>query len=478
MSIAELDPRPLWKHFVNLNAHPRPSKEERAAAEFVQRFGLELGLETEMDDVGNVIIRKPATPGMESRRTVVLQGHVDMVCQKNEGTDHDFSSEGIRMLLDEGWVRADGTTLGADNGIGVAAAMAILESDDIAHPAIEALFTIDEETGMTGAQALRPGQLTGDIMLNLDTEEDTELTIGCAGGVDVTATMTVPVVDADAGAGLEIRLRGLSGGHSGMDIHLGRGNANKVMNRLLAAVPGLQLGMLDGGGLRNAIPRESTARVRVPEAAAARQQLEKAFAVLQPEYATTDPDMRIEVADIEGVDKVLDPEFQARFFAAVAACPNGIHRMSPDIADLVQTSNNLARVEVKDGHLIAQCLTRSAVDSEKMAHAGEIEAVFGLLGAAVEFAGSYPGWTPKPEASIVTLMEGLYERRFGKKPDVVACHAGLECGIIGRHYPEMEMISFGPNIRGAHSPDEKVQVESVERFWDLLLQTLEQIPER
>jgi dipeptidase D len=478
MSIADLTPQPLWKHFVGLNSNPRPSKQERAAVEFVHRFGLEKGLETDMDEVGNVIIRKPATPGMENRRPVVLQGHLDMVCQKNEGTNHDFGTEGIRMFLEDGWVRARGTTLGADNGIGVAAAMAILESDEIAHPAIEALFTIDEETGMTGAQALRPGQLTGDILLNLDTEEDTELTIGCAGGVDVTATMTVPMVEDGAEHGLEIRLRGLTGGHSGMDIHLGRGNANKLMNRLLSGVHGLELARLDGGSLRNAIPRESTAQVRVSDPATARAQLEEIFGVLRAEYASTDPDVRLEIEDIDAPERALDPDFQKRFCAAIAACPNGIHRMSPDIADLVQTSNNLARVEVKDGHLIVQCLTRSAVDSEKMAHAAEIEGVFSLLGAVVEFAGSYPGWTPKPDASIVKLMEELYAKRFGDKPAVVACHAGLECGIIGRHYPDMEMISFGPNIRGAHSPDEKVEVNSVERFWGLLLQTLEQIPER
>jgi dipeptidase D len=401
-----------------------------------------------------------------------------MVCQKNEGTDHDFASQGIRMLLDDGWVRADGTTLGADNGIGVAAAMAILESSEIAHPEIEALFTIDEETGMTGAQALRPGQLKGDILLNLDTEEETELTIGCAGGVDVTATMTVPMVDEGPEHGLEIRLRGLSGGHSGMDIQLGRGNANKLMNRLLRSVPGLRLARLDGGSLRNAIPRESTAQVRVSDPATAREKLDATLAVLKAEYATTDPDLRLEVLDIDTPARSVDPEFQSRLLAAIAACPNGIHRMSPDIEDLVQTSNNLARVEVKDGHMIVQCLTRSAVDSEKMAHAEEIEGVFSLIGAAVEFAGSYPGWAPKPEASIVKLMEDLYEKRFGDRPTVAACHAGLECGIIGRHYPEMEMISFGPNIRGAHSPDEKVQVDSVERFWGLLIHTLEQIPER
>lgn len=478
MTIAELDPRPLWKYFAELNSLPRPSKNEQAAVDWVHRFGLERGLDTRMDDVGNVIIRKPATAGMENRRPVVLQGHLDMVCQKNEGTDFDFTREGIRMVREEDWVRAEGTTLGADNGIGVAATLAILASDDIPHPAIEALFTVDEETGMTGAAALRPGMLDGEILLNLDTEDEDELTIGCAGGVDVTATMTVPRIDVVEGTGLELRLRGLTGGHSGTEIHLGRANANKLMNRLLMAVGRMQLVSVDGGSLRNAIPRESTAVIRVRDVAAARKALSECLDVLRHEYATTDPSIRLEIAEVGAEGPALEPEFQRRFLFAIAACPNGIHRMSPDIEDLVQTSNNLARVELKDGHLIVQCLTRSAVDSEKMAHAGEIEGVFGLLGASVEYAGAYPGWTPRPEASIVQLVAERYEARFSSKPDVVACHAGLECGIIGRHYPEMEMVSFGPNIRGAHSPDEKVQVSSVERFWGLLLDVLERIPER
>ena len=478
MTIAELDPRPLWKYFAELNALPRPSKQEQAAVDYVHRFGAGLGLETHLDDVGNVLIRKPATPGMENRRPVVLQGHLDMVCQKNEGTEFDFSRDGIRMFQEDGWVRAEGTTLGADNGIGVAATLAILASDDIPHPAIEALFTIDEETGMTGAAALEPGMLEGEILLNLDTEEETELTIGCAGGVDVTATMTTPRVKTAEGEGLELRLRGLAGGHSGTEIHLGRANANKLMNRLLMSLGRFQLVSLDGGSLRNAIPRESTARVRVPDADAARAALGECLETLRLEYATTDPALRLEIAEAEVTDPALEPEFQRRFLSAIAACPNGIHRLSPDIEDLVQTSNNLARVELAGGHLIVQCLTRSAVDSEKMAHAGEIEGVFSLLGASVEYAGAYPGWTPRPEASIVKLLEERYEARFRSKPDVVACHAGLECGIIGRHYPEMEMVSFGPNIRGAHSPDEKVQVSSVERFWGLLLDVLERIPER
>lgn len=478
MTIAELDPRPLWKYFSELNALPRPSKKEQAAVDYVHRFGVGLGLDTQLDEVGNVIIRKPATPGMENRRPVVLQGHLDMVCQKNEGTEFDFTREGIRMVREEDWVRAEGTTLGADNGIGVAATLAILASDAIAHPAIEALFTIDEETGMTGASALRPGVLEGEVLLNLDTEDEDELTIGCAGGVDVTATMTVPQTDGNSGTGLVLRLRGLTGGHSGTEIHLGRANANKLMNRLLMAAGKVQLVSVDGGSLRNAIPRESTAVLRTGEPAATRARVEECFEVVRQEYSTTDPGMRLEIAPEHVEGPGLDPEFQRRFFAAIAACPNGIHRMSPDIADLVQTSNNLARVELKDGHLIVQCLTRSAVDSEKMAHAAEIEGAFSLLGASVEFAGSYPGWAPRPEASIVKLLEERYEARFGSKPAVVACHAGLECGIIGRHYPQMEMVSFGPNIRGAHSPDEKVQVSSVERFWGLLLDVLERIPER
>lgn len=481
MEIRSLEPLAVWNYFADLNAVPRPSKKEERVTAFMKAFGESLGLQTIVDEVGNVIIRKPATTGMESRQTVVMQGHLDMVHQKNASTQFDFDNQGIDMYVDEDWVRARGTTLGADNGIGVAAIMAILASKDLAHPAIEALFTIDEETGMTGAMALQGGLLHGKIMLNLDTEDDRELTIGCAGGIDVTGTGKYT---AESGAGLvgyRLMISGLTGGHSGMDIHLGRGNANKLMNRLLlqsARQFGLRVHSIDGGSLRNAIPRESVAVVGIPsdQADAFRAFIDQEGRTLQTEYHTTDPSLKVSIDAAQAPATVLASDFQRNLLAVIAACPNGIHRMSPDIPNLVQTSNNLARVLVGDGSFSIQCLTRSSVDSEKMDLALTITAAMELCGSEVTTAGSYPGWAPKPEADIVKIMTRLYSARFGHQPHVNACHAGLECGILGQNYPGMEMISFGPNIVGAHSPDERVQVSSVQKFWGLLLETLREIP--
>jgi dipeptidase D len=482
--ILELEPRTMWKHFAALNAVPRPSKKEDRVIAFMQDFGNSLGLETRVDEVGNVIIRKPASPGMEDRVTIVMQGHLDMVHQKNADTDFDFDSQGIQMYVDGDWVKARGTTLGADNGIGVASIMTILASDDVPHPAIEALFTIDEETGMTGAKGLKGGLLSGDILLNLDSEDDKEITIGCAGGIDVTATGTYTQEQSGReGAAFLLSVKGLSGGHSGMDIHLGRANANKLINRLLflsARQFDVRIGSIDAGGLRNAIPRESFATVMIE---ASRITDFEAFisgqaATLKSEYATTDPKLEISVEAAEPPGSLLDPVFQENILRAVYGCPNGIHRMSPDIDDLVQTSNNLARVLVSDGEYRVQCLTRGSVDSEKIDLARAIGCTFELIGATVESSGAYPGWAPRPEAPIVKLLSGLYEEMFGEKAPVLACHAGLECGILGRNYPDMQMISFGPNIRGAHCPDEKVQISSVQKYWGFLLETLKRIPQQ
>lgn len=480
--IKSLEPRSLWAHFSDLNAVPRPSKREERVIAFMRAFGESLGLPTTVDAVGNVIIKKPATAGMEGRQTVALQSHLDMVHQKNATTDFDFDTEGIRMRVDGDWVVAEGTTLGADNGIGVAAIMAILSSKDIAHPPLEALFTIDEETGMTGAQGLEGGLLDAKILLNLDTEDDRELTIGCAGGVDVTGKGNYDPVTCPAGmAYYKMSVHGLTGGHSGMDIHLGRGNANKLMNRLLLEMTeqfGLRISELDGGGLRNAIPRESFAKVAVSSANAKPFEdfLLRQRSVLQSEYGTTDPGLDIGLEHISKPDSILSNKFQLKLLRAVYAIPNGIYRMDPSIAGLVQTSNNLARVLVKDGEYSIQCLTRSSVDTEKMDEATAIRSALELMGARVSFSGSYPGWTPKPKAPIVGLMSDLYREMYDEEADVNACHAGLECGIIGRNYPDMDMISFGPNIRGAHSPDEKVQISSVKKFWEFLLATLERTP--
>jgi dipeptidase D len=481
-AIRNLQPSALWNYFADLNAIPRPSKKEERVIEFAKKFGESLGLPTRVDNVGNVIISKPATPGMENRKAIVMQSHLDMVCQKNSDTTFDFDTQGIEMYVDGDWVKAKGTTLGADNGIGVASIMAILASKDIAHPAIEALFTIDEETGMTGALELQPKQLHGKILLNLDTEEDKELTIGCAGGVDVTGVSSYTAESVpSAHTAYTIAVKGCKGGHSGMDIHLGRANANKLMNRVLyraSAEFGIRVSSIEGGGLRNAIPRESFALVYVAndKIAAFENLIKDLHQTLINEYSSTDPDAVLTCVKGSDTSGVLPLDVQTRLLAAIYACPNGIYRMSPDIQGLVQSSNNLAKVSVKEGNISIQCLTRSAVDSEKMDLADAISSALSIVNAKVTFAGSYPGWTPRPGSDIVKIMADLHQEMFQEKAHVMACHAGLECGIIGRHYPEMDMISFGPNILGAHSPEERVQISSVNKYWGYLLETLKRIP--
>lgn len=479
-AVRALEPKALWNHFADLNAIPRASKKEARVTQFIKAFGEGLGLPTQVDHAGNVIIKKPGTKGKEKLAPVALQSHLDMVHQKNNDTPFNFATDGIRMKVDGDWVKADGTTLGADNGIGVAAIMALLASTNILHPPLEALFTIDEETGMTGAFELQGGLLDAHILLNLDTEEDNELTIGCAGGVDVTATGSYAGEDAPQGMkGYRLSVKGLTGGHSGTEIHLGRGNANKLMNRILLEheAHGLRVATIEGGSLRNAIPRESVASIGLPadKVQAFTKDFEKLRGTLQSEHKTTDPELKIELTPANLDGKVMATADQGRFLRAVQACPNGIFRMSPDVEDLVQTSNNVARIELKEGAWTVMCLTRGSVDSEKMDEANSIKAVFELIGAKVEFAGGYPGWAPRPDAKIVKLMSAVYKELFGAGPHVLACHAGLECGIIGRNYPEMEMISFGPTIKGAHSPDERAQISSVQKFWGYLQETLKQL---
>jgi dipeptidase D len=482
-AIAELSPNELWGNFVALNAIPRASKKEEQVIQFILDFGKKLKLQTSRDLVGNVIIKKPASPGMENKVTVCLQSHLDMVHQKNGSTAFDFATQGINMLVEGDWVKAKGTTLGADNGIGVASIMSILASSTIAHPAIEALFTIDEETGMTGALGLKGGLLSAEILLNLDTEDDDELTIGCAGGMDVTANGNYqPEKTATGMNAYRVTLKGLTGGHSGTDIHKGRGNANKLMNRVLlnAEKFGLRINSIDGGSLRNAIPRESFSDVVVPaeNSDAFTSYLRKEEQVLKNEYQITDPDLSISIENVDTPDTTLDTAFQYKLLRAVSACPNGIYRMSPAISGLVQTSNNIARILVKDGAFTILCLTRSSVDSEKTDLAQTIAGTFELAGAKTEFGGNYPGWEPKPESAIVKLMSDLYKELYHEDAHVNAVHAGLECGILGTNYPDMQMISFGPNIRGAHSPDEKVQISSVQKYWPFLLETLKRVPEK
>jgi dipeptidase D len=483
MNIANIAPQEIWENFCKLNAVPRASKKEERVIKFIEDFGKALNLPTYTDKVGNVIIKKPATPGMEKRAVVALQSHLDMVHQKNSDTNFDFDTQGIDMYVDGDWVKAKGTTLGADNGIGVATIMGLLASTNIPHPPLEALFTIDEETGMTGALNLQPGLLNAKMMLNLDTEEDNELTIGCAGGIDVTAEGVykeiAPLVNTIA---YSIFVKGLTGGHSGMDIHKGRGNANKLMNRILLSIAEqmpIEIATIDGGSLRNAIPRESVATICVNENSknAFEQLFHQLMSEIKEENRITDPLLTIELANAETPLQAMDAATALNFLRAIAVCPNGIYRMSAAINDLVQSSNNLARIELGNGKYSVKCLTRSSVNTEKMEVAQAVKSAFELIQAKVTYGGSYPGWTPNPNATIVKLMSELYENLFHEKPHVNACHAGLECGILNGPYPEIEMISFGPTIRGAHSPDEKVSVSSVQKFWKYLLETLKQIPE-
>jgi dipeptidase D len=480
--VRALQPSALWANFSDLNNIPRPSKKEQRIIQFIKSFGEKLNLPVKIDEAGNVIITKPATRGMEKKPVVILQSHLDMVHQKNAETKFDFDSQGIEMFVEGDWVKAKGTTLGADNGIGVAAIMSILQSKDIPHPAIEALFTIDEETGMTGALALKGGMLKGSILLNLDTEEDTELTIGCAGGVDVTASGSYNSVKPKNTEPFSVQISGLTGGHSGMEIHLGRGNANKLMNRLLSSLTtehSAEVASIDGGSLRNAIPRESMAIIMLPsdKVASAKKSVAEFHEIIKKEYATTDPGLSLTMKDGPAQSMVIDSVFIQKFLRSVYACPVGIYRMSPDIKGLVQTSNNLARVLVKDAAYQVQCLTRSSVDSEKQDLRQAITSAFELCGAQVSASGAYPGWTPAPNSPIVKFMIELYKELYGQEPHVSAIHAGLECGILGRNYPGMQMISFGPNIFGAHSPDERAQISSVQKFWDLLQVVLKRIPD-
>lgn len=482
--IRNLEPKALWSQFADLNAVPRPSKKEERVIEFMKNFGNRLGLETFEDEIRNVIIRKPATPGMENRKPIVMQGHLDMVHQKNNDTVFDFDTQGIDMYVDGDWVRAKGTTLGADNGLGVATIMAILESRDIPHPAIEALFTVDEETGMTGALNLKGGILKGEILLNLDTEEDDEIDIGCAGGVDVTATRSYNEEETPEGStGYTITVKGLSGGHSGMDIHKGLGNANKIMNRLLFDAFenfGLQVAEINGGSLRNAIPRESVAKVIIASMydEAYVFDMQEAINDIKAEFKTTEPNLTIEIVKSGLPKKVMDLGVQEGILRALYTAHNGVYRMSADMADLVETSNNIARVVIKDGEIMVGCLTRSSVESSKFDLANALRSAFELTGCEVTFTGSYPGWTPNVNSEILDVLVNIYEQQNNEKPRVVACHAGLECGILGTNYPGMDMISFGPTIHGAHSPDERASISSAQKYWKFVLEILKNIPEK
>lgn len=482
--IKDLKPQGLWKNFYSLTQVPRPSKHEDRIQEFVKGFCEKLGLETIIDEVGNIIAKKPATPGMEDRQGVILQAHLDMVPQKNSDTQHDFENDPIDAYIDNGWVKARGTTLGSDNGIGAAAAMAVLESSDLTHGPVEALFTSDEETGMTGANGLKPGLLDGHILLNMDSEDEGELYIGCAGGIDTIGIFNYKEKSVPKGhAACKISLTGLKGGHSGLDIHLGRGNANKIMNKLLMesdAKFGLRLSTIDGGSLRNAIPRESFAIVTVPE-----DKLDEftefvaRYAEIEKDrYSEADPGLNIAVEKTEMPEFVIDNYAQEDLFRAIDLCPNGVTEMNKDMPDVVDTSTNLAIVKSRDGFIEASTLSRGASDEEKHKLANTIYDVFNGNGGKASFSGDYPGWKPNVNSPILNTMKKVYEENFGKVPDVKVIHAGLECGILGSKYPHWDMISFGPTIRNPHSPDEMVEIATVDKFWEYLLLTLKEVPKR
>ena len=482
MKVKDLEPKAMWGHFADLNAVPRPSKKEEKVIEFMMNFGKSLNLETLQDSIQNVIIKKPASKGMEDRTKVILQSHLDMVHQKNSDTVFDFETQGIEMIVEGDWVRANGTTLGADNGIGVASIMALLASKDIDHPALEAMFTIDEETGMTGAMHLDGSNFDGKILLNLDTEDDDELSIGCAGGIDTNTTYTCELEDVRANSTIyKISVRGLLGGHSGMDIDKGRGNANKLMNRLIYSLNSsteIQLISVDGGSLRNAIPRESVSEFAFNSSDKAQVEsiLNEVSSLLKVEFKTVEPNLAITWEVSSSTEKAIVSEDLNKIINTLYSVPNGVFRMSPDIEGLVETSSSLARVILKNGAFDTQSLQRSSVESTKTDVANSIKASFENMGCSVVQNGDYPGWQPNPNSAILAIMTDLYRKMYKEEPKVKACHAGLECGILGKHLPGVDMISFGPNIRAAHSPDEKVQISSVQKYWLYLLEVLKEIP--
>jgi dipeptidase D len=477
-NIKELKPNEVWKHFYEITQVPRPSESEYKAVEFIYNFGKNLGLETIRDKVGNVVIRKPATSGKEKVHEIILQAHLDMVPQKNKDKDHDFEKDPIIAYIDDDWVTADGTTLGADNGIGVAAAMTILESNTLKHGPVEALFTINEEKGMIGAQNLEPGILKGKIMINLDSEDEGELYVGCAGGLDATFKFKYTEQQPPAGETYKISVTGMKGGHSGIDISLGRGNANKVLFRVLKSILNdVHLSHVEGGDARNAIPRESFAIVVVPsdKVSTLLSVIAALETLVKTELQATEPNLQIIVKKTDPAANIIENDVQLRLINAINACPNAVVRMSDTFPCLVETSTNLAIVKSEKGEITISCLIRSSVDSAKEYLASMEESVFTLAGAESIFSGSYPGWNPNPDSLILSKMKKIYSDMYGQEPKVKAIHAGLECGLLGGIYPEWDMISCGPTIRHPHSPDEKVNIESVGKWWNFLITTLERL---
>ncbi len=477
-----LQPELLWRYFAEICNVPRPSKKEEKIREYIVSVAKKLNLECQVDAIGNVLVRKPATPGYENRQTVVLQSHMDMVCEKNSDTVHDFDNDPIKPYIANEWVKAQGTTLGADDGIGVAAQLALMEDKTIEHGPLEILVTVDEETGLTGAFNLQPDFLKGRILLNLDSEDEGELFIGCAGGEDSVVTMAYQkeAVPADTASFL-IKVFGLKGGHSGDDINKGLGNANKIINRLLYAAQnelGLRLSELKGGNLRNAIAREAFAKVVVP---ANRKddflKMAKEFnTTVKTEFRINEPQLEVTVEPAEQPAFVMSHDSQLRLINSLYACPHGVIAMSAEIPNFVETSTNLAAIRFRDNEIEITTSQRSSGESGKRDVVNMVTSVFELAGAKVVHGDGYPGWAPNANSVILDITRNCYQKLFKKEPKVLAIHAGLECGLIGEKFPGMDMISYGPTIKGAHSPDERLLIETVDMFWKLTLEVLKNIP--
>lgn len=483
MSTENMKPAVLWNNFRNICSIPHPSKHEEKVVAFLMNWAKERNIDVKKDSIGNLIFSKPATPGMENRKGVILQGHIDMVPQKNSDKVHDFTKDPIELVVrPDGWVSANGTTLGADNGIGCAAALSVLESNDVEHGPIEVLVTIDEETGMTGAFGLKPGMFKGDILMNLDSETEGELYVGCAGGLDANISMKYKEMPTPANMqGVKIALTGLKGGHSGMDINLGRANANKLINRLMKKcinASDIQIASIDGGSLRNAIPREAFVVAAVPcsQYDALVALCNKFKAVIANEFSAVEPEAMLTIEKTDTPKSVITKEDQLRIVNMVFAMPNGVMRMSDSMPGLVETSTNLAVLKAENGEMQMKCLLRSSVDSAKEAVGEKMVAIAEMVGAEITLTGAYPGWKPNMESPILKTMLKVYQDMFGKPADIKAIHAGLECGLLGGMYPNWDMISFGPTISHPHSPDEKVNIESVEKFWKFLVETLKNVP--
>ena len=481
-TIKDLKPALVWNNFYQLTRYPRPSKHEEKVREFLLKWGKEHKVETFADATGNVIMKVPATAGYENRKTVILQGHMDMVPQKNNDVKHDFLTDPIETWIDGEWVKAKGTTLGADDGMGVAMAMAVAESKDLKHGPIEILITYDEETGMTGANKLQPGVLKGDILINLDSETEGELYVGCAGGMDTEGTGRYTKVRRPKGyQAYSLQVKGCQGGHSGMDIILCRANANRIAARLtdvILAKTDTKLVEFTGGNMRNAIPREAEVLLYIKDPSKVARVLRKAGLQVLDEFAQTDPDMSISLTPaIFSKGYVKDDEARA-LVNAVLACPDGVERMSQTMPGTVETSNNLAIVKIAGGKVAIVTLMRSFIDSAKVALSRKIAAVLNNAGIKTRFVGAYSGWAPDDKSVILRVMKESYKKLYGKEPEVMAIHAGLECGIIGGIYPGLDMISCGPTLKSPHSPDERCYIPSVQKAWDFLVEVLKDIPER